>query len=425
MHVWLTHVGETLPIDGPVRLFRYGILAEMLVQGGHQVTRWAPTFVHATKTFRARQDQNVAINDNYRIELLHAGGYRRHIGLRRLIFTKRLAKAFERKLRHAKRPDIIVAGLPSPEMCDVAVQFGEKLGIPVVVDVRDLWPHIFVNVVPAAFRPAVHLALTPLIEQTRRALREATALYAVSRQYLQWGLENAGRHGRNSDRVHYLGYQKSSLNSQERLQAEKFWRNKGITSERSFRCCYFGSINSTCDITTVVQAARMMASLEKNTEFVICGQGPKLHALQQAAAELDNVVFAGWVNQPEIAVLLDWSDVGLATYSAGAPQSIPNKPIEYLSAGLPVLSSLQGEFAQMLQNFDCGRQYHSGDIDSFTAALRELQALGSKRAAMRARAAHLFQQHFDASHVYPRFIDDLAELVRQGSHSRVADRLCA
>ena len=29
MRVWLIHPSEPLPIDGPVRLLRYGILAEM------------------------------------------------------------------------------------------------------------------------------------------------------------------------------------------------------------------------------------------------------------------------------------------------------------------------------------------------------------------------------------------------------------
>ena len=41
MHVWLIHLGELLPIDGNPRLFRYGVLGEMLSESGHRVTRWS------------------------------------------------------------------------------------------------------------------------------------------------------------------------------------------------------------------------------------------------------------------------------------------------------------------------------------------------------------------------------------------------
>jgi len=49
MHIWLTHVGELLPIYGDVRLFRYGVLSQMLADQSHEVTRWVPTFIHAHK----------------------------------------------------------------------------------------------------------------------------------------------------------------------------------------------------------------------------------------------------------------------------------------------------------------------------------------------------------------------------------------
>ena len=83
MKVWLIHLGELLPIDGKVRLFRYGILAEMLAERGHSVTRWAPTFIHATKNQRFTHGQTVDVNEKYRIELLYAQGYRRHVSLAR------------------------------------------------------------------------------------------------------------------------------------------------------------------------------------------------------------------------------------------------------------------------------------------------------------------------------------------------------
>ena len=45
MKVWLIHIWELLPIDPGYRPFRYGLLSDTLIDRGHYVTRWAPTFV--------------------------------------------------------------------------------------------------------------------------------------------------------------------------------------------------------------------------------------------------------------------------------------------------------------------------------------------------------------------------------------------
>ena len=55
------------------------------------------------------------------------------------------------------------------------------------------------------------------------------------------------------------------------------------------------------------------------------------------------MLFPGWVNKPEIWILMRIAQVGLAPYRSTEDFiiSIPNKAIEYMSAGLPVISSLK------------------------------------------------------------------------------------
>ena len=57
MKVWLVKLGEPLPVDGNRRLHRYGILAEMLSQKGHEVTWWTSTFDHWDKKQRFETDK--------------------------------------------------------------------------------------------------------------------------------------------------------------------------------------------------------------------------------------------------------------------------------------------------------------------------------------------------------------------------------
>ena len=52
MKIWLTEIGEPLPIDAGARLMRCGLLAQTLASRDHDVTWWASTFDHARKLYR-------------------------------------------------------------------------------------------------------------------------------------------------------------------------------------------------------------------------------------------------------------------------------------------------------------------------------------------------------------------------------------
>ncbi len=48
-------------------------------------------------------------------------------------------------------PDVIhVCNVPI-ELCHAAVTYGRAKGIPVVIDVRDLWPDVYLEVIPQRF----------------------------------------------------------------------------------------------------------------------------------------------------------------------------------------------------------------------------------------------------------------------------------
>ena len=47
---------------------------------------------------------------------------------------------------HIEFPDLILCAYPAIELSRAGVQFANKIGVPVVVDIRDLWPDIFVEI---------------------------------------------------------------------------------------------------------------------------------------------------------------------------------------------------------------------------------------------------------------------------------------
>jgi hypothetical protein len=84
-------------------------------------------------------------------------------------------------------------------MAEIASIYGNENNVPVITDVRDLWPDAFVNLVPAAARPIARLALTGMQRQARRALAKSDVIVGISDSYLQWALDTAQRKRRDTD----------------------------------------------------------------------------------------------------------------------------------------------------------------------------------------------------------------------------------
>ncbi len=131
------------------------------------------------------------------------------------------------------------------------------------------------------------------------------------------------------------------------------------------------------------------------------------------------MVFPGWVGAAEIWTLMRMARAGLAPYhnSKDFRSSLPNKSIEYLSAGLPLVSSLTGELERLLSEHGCGVTYVEGDAGSLAASLSSLYDDGARLEAMAANAAALFAEKFTAEKVYGamcRYLEDLAATGRGG-----------
>jgi glycosyltransferase involved in cell wall biosynthesis len=127
--------------------------------------------------------------------------------------------------------------------------------------------------------------------------------------------------------------------------------------------------------------------------------------LRAEAAGLSNVVFTGWLSGTEIAWALSVAWVGLAAYARAAPQGLPNKPFEYMSGSLPILSSLGGEARSLLERHGCGLTYRAGESADLVAALESLLADPARRDAMARASAAAFTANYSADVVIPEMAD--------------------
>ncbi len=412
MKIWLVTIGEPMPTDGTnERLMRTGMLANILVERGHEVVWWTSTFDHARKRHRFEQDSIIEVNDFLQIKYLHGSGYKKNISLKRLIDHYLVARKFKRYARSERPPQVILCSLPPLELCLEIAKYGKSMDVPVVLDVRDLWPDIFLEVVPPRFQKIAKLAFQPMFSSVRWSCRQAKAIISITPPLVEWGVKYANRPATNWDQDFPHGYTELKPSVERIEQANDFWGKLGVgESQSEFVICFFAGMGLHIEIETVIDAARDLQQLKRHAfRFVLCGNFEKQAKLAQ---DCQNVVFPGWVGAAEIWTLMRRSTVGIVPIRSRLDftLSIPNKAIEYMSAGLPVVSSLQGYLSDILSTHRCGLTYDNEDPDSLIDVLQKLKDDPQLVHSFAENALRLYQGKFTATKVYNNMANYLEKI---------------
>jgi glycosyltransferase involved in cell wall biosynthesis len=421
MHVWLIQQGEPLPTDAGVpRLLRTGLLADALVRRGHEVTWWAATFNHATKTQRASSDQTLRVAPAFQLHLLHSPGYARNISFARIRDHRLLGRSFAQRIQSERLPDVIHCAFPTIELAFEAARFAKDCNVPIVMDARDMWPDIFVDALPDWLRPVGRMLLGQDFRMTRYAFQNATAISAHAPGFVDWGLRYAGRSRTPLDVDFPFSYPEKPPSQGALAAADGFWRDRGVMHDpRDFVVCFFGTFaaRKEVDLDIVPAAARLLAQRAPRVKFILCGDGPAAARLARETAGLQNVVLPGWVDFPRIWSLMRHSQVGLLPYlpSRDFIMSVPNKAVEYLSAGLPILTSLQGGYLnRLIDETGCGALYAGRDPQSLAAQLEAMSLEEDMLASKRLAARRLFDEQLRADVVTTRMIHHLEQVAAVG-----------
>jgi glycosyltransferase involved in cell wall biosynthesis len=417
MRIWIIEVGEPLPppIDRDTRKHRIGMLIDALIDAGHSVYWWASTFDHFHKRSRFTARKTFELNSSLTIRLLHGPGYSRNISFARLRHNRSIAIAFAEEARRAPKPDVILCCLPTPELAEESVVIAESLGVPVIIDVRDIWPEVYLTALLSSLRPAARPFLPRRYKKVGNVISKADGVTAVSETYLDWSLRLARRPRRPEDQVFPLGFptDASKLPRPHQCEIENF-RGTCRIPRGSLLFSFAGTFGNSYDLSTMVGAARILGrSGESGIHFVIAGDGDNRNYIRNLARDVGNLSFPGWLDRQDLQRLLLMSDVGVAPYVDSAKQSLPNKLYEYMATGLPILSSLVGESRKLLSEESIGLFYRPGDAAALAGSSRWIAARPELRQSMGLKSLELFNRRFSEDRIYKAMCDHITHLAVQ------------
>ena len=317
-------------------------------------------------------------------------------------FTARFWRNGRSYARRYGVPRMIVASSPQPYLFVATHRVARQLGALSVFEVRDLWPLSLVELGGVGMWHPLAL-LTGAIE--RHAYRNADQVVSL----LPHTLDHMQKLGLSATRWHYIPNgidihrhdAAAPSNALHKLQA---WRDEG-----RFVVVYCGALGYPNNVGILVEA---MAGLEpSNVRALIVGRGEEEALLRAeiAASGLDETVaMFGQVSKEAALSLIDAADAGFVSLRDSPVFRFgvsPNKLLDYMSAGIPVISAIRAGNDPVGQA-RCGFSVPPNDSQALAAALRHLSELPAPERRSMGRRGHAFvRAHHDYDVLARQFLE--------------------
>jgi glycosyltransferase involved in cell wall biosynthesis len=297
--------------------------------------------------------------------------------------------------------DVVVVSSPTFFSIGSAWLLARLKRARLVLEVRDLWPAIFVELGVLTNRRVIGL----LERLELAAYRAADAVVVVSVGFRA----NLIARGVPSAKVHTIRNGVTLGDFDARATADPQLRARLGAVDGDCLVVYAGTHGISQGLPDLVEAAAVLA--DSTIRFAFVGEGADKSRLVSRVAELgvSNVTMLPGVPHDQVPALLAAADICLVPLRDVPLFStfIPSKMFECLAAGRPVVGAVAGESAQILREAGA-TVVPPGDTAALAGALRDLAADPDRRAAMARQGRSYVERFFDRTELarqYRKVID--------------------
>lgn len=280
---------------------------------------------------------------------------------------------FARRLRSATKllpkPDVVLYSSPSLIPARTAQKLAQRHDAQFVFEVRDIWPLTLTQI--GGFSPKHPLIrfMQGIEDRCYRATDLAISPLAGAYIHMQ-------SRGLPEDRFLWVpnGYSADETEHPDALPSEL----ETQFPDSPFTVGYAGTLGTANNLDLLLDAATLLRD-HMDIAFVLIGQGAQRTALEARARERDlhNIRFLGSVRKSQIPSVLAKFDLGYIGWHDSPLYRFgisPNKLVDYMRAGLPVLHAFAGE-NDPVQKHTIGISVASGRPEDLAGAITAFKAL--------------------------------------------------
>lgn len=261
-------------------------------------------------------------------------------------------------------------------------------GVPVILDVQDLWPDSVLNSGMAhgagPFRRLFRIFCAG-------AYRSADRIVAQSPGFKM----HLTAMGVPEDRIDVI-YNWADESHSARITGEQNNIQLQLNFEGRFNVLFAGTIGTAQALDCVLDAAAQLAKKRPRLLFTLLGAGVDVHRLKMRAEGLNNVQFlprcspgeAAWIESKSDALLVHLKDESIFSIT------IPSKTQSYLRSGRPILIGIRGDAATLVERAGAGLQFEPESPESLVIAVETLMDLSREaREEMGSRGKQFYRNH--------------------------------
>ncbi|MEO5698781.1 MAG: glycosyltransferase family 4 protein [Burkholderiaceae bacterium] len=316
------------------------------------------------------------------------------------------ATVFGPWMLRGQRVDAILVYAPSPILQAIpGVWLAWLKRARLATWVQDLWPESL-SATGFVRNPQILAAVATVV---RWIYRRSDLLLVQSRAFVEPVTRMAG----DTPVVYHPNPGELAFSTRDAAQAPR------LRLEPGFNVVFAGNLGTVQALDTVLAAAHLLRDAT-DVRFVLVGSGSRGEWLQQETRRLGltNVQMPGRFAPHEMPAILAQASALLVSLTRNPimAQTVPSKIQAYLAAGRPIIASLDGEGARVVEDAGAGVTCPAEDAPALAEAVRMLRTLpreAQDRMALQGRS--YYGRHFEPRMLAGQLADRLDEMVREGS----------
>ncbi|MYL36422.1 glycosyltransferase family 4 protein [Halobacillus litoralis] len=289
------------------------------------------------KRYKYETIDGINVHRNYVYATPNKGFIKKTLGHISFMFSSVLFS-----MKKIKKPDVILTSSPTFFSIISGYYFSLRKKVPFVLEIRDLWPAAMIEL--GVMKKGI---ITNLLEKMELFFYEKSkSLVMVTKSFKN----NVVNRGIDSEKVHVI----TNGVNQDLFYPKK--KNLSIIEkydlQAKFIVSYVGAHGISQNLSTILKVAK---GLEHNNdiEFIFIGEGAEKEKLIDMAnnQSISNVKFIESQSKEMIPEFYNTSDLSLIPLKNIElfKTFIPSKMFEIMACGVPIVASLEGEAAEILE----------------------------------------------------------------------------
>jgi len=307
------------------------------------------------------------------------------------------------------RPDVIIASSPQLLVGLSGWWIAFVRQVPLVFEVRDLWPESLTAVGVGDEDSLLHHALAAVAKFLYQRSDRIVVVTPAFKEHLmrRWRVP--------AEKIAVVENGVETDLFKPAPAAANNASRRELAVEGKFLVCYIGTMGMAHGLGTLLDAAAQLQRRNSNAQFLLVGEGAEKERIKTIAQSrgLTNVRFLDQQPREKIPAFISASDACLVLLKKTDvfKTVIPTKMLEFMSCARPVILGVDGQARQILEDAGAGLVIEPENSEALVTAINQLSSNREVGEVLGQKGREYILQHLSRGRTAEKYIDVLSSLV--------------